>query len=68
MSKEDLEEMGRGRYPAAAVYGDLEGGTILAGQICGLVNKVQPAADIVADIISDAGQIYRRLEGLKCQD
>lgn len=68
MSKEDLEEMGRGRYPAAAVNGDLEDGTILAGQICGLVNIVQPAADIVADIINDAEQVSRRLEGLQCHD
>lgn len=68
MNKEYLEEMGRGRYPAAAVNGDLETGTILAGQICGLVNKVQPAAEIVADIINDARQVYRRLEGLQCQD
>lgn len=68
MSKEDLEEMGRGRYPAAAVNGDLESGSILAGQICGLANKVQPAADIVADIFKDAEQVLQRLEELRCQD
>jgi enoyl-[acyl-carrier protein] reductase II len=68
ISKQDLEEMGRGRYPAAAVSGNLEDGSILAGQICGLVQKVQPAAEIIADIINDAEQVYRRLEGLQCQD
>ncbi len=68
LKKEELEEMGRGRYPAAAVHGDLDEGTVLAGQICGLVSKVQPAADIVADIINDAGSVYRRLEGLQCLD
>lgn len=68
ISKTDLEEMGRGRYPAAAVHGDLESGTILAGQICGLVNKVQPAADIVADIIIDANRVAQMLGGLQCQE
>lgn len=68
MSKEELEEMGRGRYPAAAVNGDLEGGTILAGQICGLIDKVQPAADILADIIHDAERVSAKLGGLLCSD
>jgi len=67
MSKEELEKMGQGRYPAAAVNGDLENGSILAGQICGLVNKVQPTADIIADIVNDTEQVFRRLEGLRCQ-
>lgn len=68
MNKDDLAELGRGRYQAAAVNGDLEGGTILAGQICGLVNKMQPAADIIADIMNDAERVFRRLDGLQCQD
>lgn len=68
MNKADLEEMGRGRYPAACVHGDLEGGSILSGQICGLVKEVQPAADIVADIMNDALQVSQRLEVLQCQE
>ncbi|MGI6452153.1 MAG: enoyl-[acyl-carrier-protein] reductase FabK [Syntrophomonadaceae bacterium] len=65
-TKEQLEELGKGRYPAAAVQGDVEEGSILAGQICGLVNQVQPAGDIVADIIKDAQAVMKRLEDMIC--
>lgn len=66
MSPEGLEELGRGRYPAAAVHGDVDEGTVLAGQICGLVKNIEPAAQIVRDIIKDAISIQARLGGIKC--
>ncbi len=65
-SKEDLEKMGQGKYPAAAVDGDVEYGSVLAGQISGLVSEIQPAGEIVMDIINGAVDIKRRLEGLRC--
>ncbi len=64
-SVEFLEELGRGRYPAAARYGEIEEGSVLAGQISGLVNKVQPAAEIVAEIINDAIRVKQKLEEIK---
>jgi enoyl-[acyl-carrier protein] reductase II len=63
-SKNYLEELGRGRYPAAARLGQIEDGSVLAGQIAGLVKKVQPAAEIVSEIIGDAVNIKNRLEGI----
>ena len=66
MSKEDLEELGRGRYKAAALQGDIQQGTILCGQICGLVKQVQPAAQIVNDIIQDAIRIKKKVGGILC--
>lgn len=63
-SKDYLEELGRGCYPAAARLGQIEDGSVLAGQIAGLVKKVQPAAEIVSEIISDAVNIKNRLEGI----
>lgn len=62
-SKEELERMGRGRYPRAAVDGDVEEGTVMAGQICGLVSKIQPAAVIASEIMAEAGQVKKRLGG-----
>lgn len=56
---EELAELGRGRYPAAAVDGDMEQGSILAGQICGLVNKEQPAGQMVMDLVQDALRVKR---------
>lgn len=62
-SKEFLQELGRGRYPAAAVRGEVDEGSVLAGQICGLVDRVQTAADIVKDIIEDALRVQKQLGG-----
>ncbi|MEN6351379.1 MAG: DUF561 domain-containing protein [Syntrophomonas sp.] len=66
--KEELEELGRGRYPAAAVEGKIDEGSVLAGQICGLVKEVQTAEQVVLDIIHDACNIKRYLGGIECQN
>ncbi len=66
MSKEELEELGRGKYKAAAMGGDIQQGTILCGQICGLVDQIQPAAQIVEDIIEDACRIKKMVGGILC--
>lgn len=60
-SKEFLQQLGRGRYPAAAVRGEVDEGSILAGQICGLINRVQPAAEIIRDLVEDARRVQKRL-------
>jgi enoyl-[acyl-carrier protein] reductase II len=62
-SKEYLQELGRGRYPAAALKGEVDEGSVLAGQICGLVNRVQPAAEIIKDLVEDARRVQKRLGG-----
>lgn len=66
MSKEELEGLGTGRYPAAAVKGDTDQGSVLSGQICGMVYKVQPAAEIIADIIHGAWQVKQDVGGILC--
>lgn len=66
-SPEELEKLGQGRYPAAAVEGRIDEGSVLAGQICGLVTRLQPAAEIVDDIICDACRVKGILGGIQCQ-
>ncbi|MGE5391954.1 MAG: enoyl-[acyl-carrier-protein] reductase FabK [Deltaproteobacteria bacterium] len=66
MSKEELERLGTGRYPSAAIKGDTDQGSVLSGQICGLVYKVQPAAEIIADIIHGAWQVKQDVGGILC--
>jgi len=50
----DLEEMGVGALRLAAVEGDNERGCFIAGQIAGLVNKKQPAAEIIRELFEEA--------------
>ncbi len=63
-SKEEIEAFGIGRLRAAVVDGDMERGTVIAGQICGLINTVKPVRGIINDIMTEAEQEIRRLAEL----
>lgn len=65
--KESLNKLGSGRYPLAAVDGDMENGSILAGQISGLVKKVQKSSEIVDEIMAEARAILKQMGDLPCQ-
>ena len=54
ISDEDLEAMAVGTLRAAVVDVDPKKGCFLAGQISGLVEKEQPAAEIIAEIMKQA--------------
>ncbi len=54
ISDEDLEAMAVGTLRAAVVDGDPKRGCFLAGQISGMVNKEQPAAEMVEEIMAQA--------------
>ena len=57
ISDEDLEKMALGTLRAAVYDGDEKKGCFLAGQIAGLVNKEQGAAEIITEIFSEAENI-----------
>jgi len=54
ISDEDLEAMAVGTLRAAVVDGDGKKGCFLAGQISGLVNKEETAAEMIEDIMKQA--------------
>lgn len=47
--------------PGADVEGDIDALSLWAGQSVGLVSKVQPAGEIVREIVDEAQEILRRL-------
>lgn len=51
------ERLGAGRLRAAVVDGDVENGSVMAGQIAGLVNDIRDAADIIRGMFSQAEEI-----------
>lgn len=57
ISDEELEKMGVGSLYRAAVEGDEKTGSILAGQIAGMVNKEQPAAEIIKEMFDQAEEV-----------
>lgn len=57
ISNDELEQMAVGTLRAAVVDGDEKKGCFLAGQISGLVNREQKAAEIISEIFSEAENI-----------
>lgn len=53
-SSEEIENFGSGKLRLAVVEGDAEMGSMMAGQSAGLVKAIEPAADIIRDIITGA--------------
>lgn len=51
-SPAELEKLGAGRL-AAAVRGDVKGGSMMAGQSAALVKRIEPAATIINTLISE---------------
>ena len=51
---EELEKLGQGSLPRAAKDGDIENGSVMAGQIAGLVVKEESCKEIIEDIITVA--------------
>jgi len=59
--KAELEELGRGRLFSGVIQGDIKQGSLMAGQIAGLIKEVKPVKAIVEDIIAEAERIISRL-------
>lgn len=55
----EIEELGRGALKKAVKDGDMENGSIMAGQISGLVRKKQSARDIIEEIFFE----YEKIKG-----
>lgn len=64
ISPAEIEEFGIGRLRLGAVEGDVENGSLMAGQIAGLVNDIRPARAIIEDMVAQAEAIIRGLPTL----
>lgn len=58
---EELAQFGTGRLRAAVVDGDVEMGSLMAGQAAAMVTKIQPAEEIIHEIIEQAKAIIHFL-------
>ena len=54
---EAYEELGKGSFYRAVREGDMEKGSIMAGQIAGLVKKEQSCRDIISEVFQEAEQL-----------
>ncbi len=60
-STAQLEELGRGRLSLGVMQGDIEEGSLMAGQIAGLIKEIKPVKAIIQDIMVEAEQIIEAL-------
>ena len=56
---EELEHLTLGGLRKAVVEGDVKNGSVMAGQIAGLVNKQQSCTQMIQEIIEEAKQVMR---------
>lgn len=62
MPDEELEALATGALRLAVREGDLEKGCFLSGQIAAMVKEVQPAADIIKDVVDGAEVVLGRAD------
>ncbi len=59
ISADAIEELGAGALRNAVVDGDVTNGSVMAGQIAGLVSKEESCEDILKDIYYGAAKVIR---------
>lgn len=59
ISDEELEALGGGSLYRSAILGDEKTGSFLAGQISGMVNKAQPASEMIEEIFIQAEEVLK---------
>ncbi len=57
---QEIEELGVGALAKAAVQGDMEYGSVMAGQIAAIINKEQSSKDIILEMFAEAEKLLGR--------
>jgi enoyl-[acyl-carrier protein] reductase II len=60
-SKEEIENLGVGKLRAAAQDGDIENGSVMAGQIAGLVRDIKPVQEVIEELVLHTEQVLANL-------
>ncbi len=60
-SVEELDQLGAGKLRLAAREGEVQRGSVMAGQIAGLLHDVKPVKEIVAELVAGYEQVVRKL-------
>lgn len=62
-SIEELEALGVGGLKKAVIDGDVDNGSLMAGQIAGMIDKEQTAKEIVEELFNEAEQQFKLYGG-----
>jgi enoyl-[acyl-carrier protein] reductase II len=58
---EEIERLGTGKLRGAVIDGDVEWGSLMAGQSAGMVNDILPAAEIIEKLFSEAEKVLDKI-------
>lgn len=58
---EEIEALGKGALRRAVVDGDINNGSVMAGQIAGLVSKKQSCKEIIGELIGELEEVLGRV-------
>lgn len=58
-SQEDIEVLGAGALRNAVVDGDVDNGSVMAGQIAGFVTKEETCEEILKDLYYGAAKVIK---------
>ncbi len=61
---EELEKFGDGKLRLAAREGDIINGSVMAGQISGLIKDIKPVKEIIEDIVKEAEAVLKSINSL----
>ncbi|MCL2335804.1 MAG: enoyl-[acyl-carrier-protein] reductase FabK [Firmicutes bacterium] len=56
-ASDEFEKLGVGRLRLAMVDGDVEMGSVMAGQVSAMVSEIQPAESIIREVVSGAQKV-----------
>lgn len=62
-SAEELEKLGIGALRKAVVDGDVENGSLMSGQIAGLINKEQTCKEMIEELFDEANGLLVKFGG-----
>jgi enoyl-[acyl-carrier protein] reductase II len=64
VTDDEIRAFGTGSLKKAVFDGDLSGGSFLAGEVSGMITRIEPAAAIVDDIIGGAQKLLAKANQL----
>lgn len=60
---EDIESLGLGKLREAMCEGNVKDGSMMAGECVALVDRIQPAAEIIAEVVAEAEEVAASIPG-----
>jgi enoyl-[acyl-carrier protein] reductase II len=61
---EEIEKLGTGKLALCMRQGDVDMGSVMAGQCAAMVERIQPAAEIIHEVVTQAEQVFGKLGGM----